>query len=121
VPPLRHRLVAACLAGLALGIFVPGPLALAQAPPPLPAQPPITPEPPRTETLAPEAFDEAVRLIPDAESRTELVIDGRRVIRVTTRAGLVYELIEDDGVVVSTLLEPENRRFRAPMWKILQW
>ena len=60
-------------------------------------------------------------MIPDVESRSEQVIGGRRVVRVVTRAGLEYELIEDDGVVASTLLAPDTQRLRVPLWRIFEW
>jgi hypothetical protein len=90
-------------------------------PPPPPVAVPSGSEPPISGNRQDDAFDEAVRVIPDVESRTEQVIDGRRVIRVTTRTGLQYELIEDGGVVVSTLLAPDSQRFRVPMWRLFEW
>ncbi len=108
-------------AALLLGTMTFASTARAQTPPPPPIAAPVGSEPPLTGNRQDDAFDEAVRVIPDVESRSEQVIDGRRVIRVITRAGLQYELIEDDGVVVSTLLSPDSQRFRAPMWRIFQW
>ncbi len=103
---------------------------LAQAPPPMPPEPQAAPasvQQPNAPTgsaaalTEDPAMEEAVRMIPRVAKRRETVIDGKRVVRVATEAGLEYELIEEDGVVVTTVLQPESERLRVPLWRLFEW
>jgi hypothetical protein len=95
------------------------------APPPAndeaPPEVQAVPEPPPAIGFADDTLERAVRVIPDVESREEKVIDGKRTIHVKTKSGAEYLLTEDDGVTVTTVLQPETQRFRVPTWILLEW
>lgn len=91
----------------------------AEAPPPPKVQP--VPEPPPPIGFAEDTLDRAVRVIPDVESREERVINGKRTIHVKTKWGGEYLLTEEDGVTVTTVLQPEDQRLRVPNWILLEW
>jgi hypothetical protein len=88
-------------------------------PPPPPASPEQESAP--AEGPADDVLEQAVQVIPDVESREDMVIDGKRQIRVKTRWGGEYMLIEEDGVAVTTVLQPESQRLRVPNWILLEW
>jgi hypothetical protein len=98
---------------------VAGPAAAQDAPSPPKVEP--VPEPPPPIGFADDTLERAVRVIPDVESREERVVDGKRTIHVKTKSGAEYLLTEDDGVAVTTVLQPETQRFRVPSWILREW
>ena len=86
----------------------------AQQPPklePLPEPPPV---PPGVVIEAPG--DAPVRIAPGQNDEIEeLVIEGKRVIRVTTPGGLVYYLKDDGPVTNGGAIDKPTR---VPMWVI---
>jgi len=106
---MLHRIVAAMLFTLAL------PLA-AQQSPKLEPLPDLAPPPPGT---ADRPDEPAVRIEPGGnEQIEEQVIDGRRVVRVTTALGQEYYLIEDLGDGPGLRNESLDRGIRVPLWVI---
>lgn len=111
---MRRVLIPALLASAALA---PTPLvappAGAQQPPklePLPAPPPAPPG-------ASDPVDERpIRITPGRNEQVEeTVIDGRRVVRVTTPSGNVYYL---DDTPNDRTDSPSGPRVRVPLWVI---
>jgi len=90
-------------------------------PPPPPRVEPTTPEPPPPIGFSDDTLERAIQVIPDVESREERVVDGKRTVHVKTKSGAEYVLTEDDGVAVTTLLQPETQRLRVPKWILLEW
>ena len=86
----------------------------AQQPPklePLPEPPPV---PPGVAVEAPG--DAPVRIAPGPDDQIdELVVEGKRVIRVTTPSGLVYYLKDDAPM---TMGGANDKPMRVPMWVI---
>ena len=86
----------------------------AQQPPklePLPEPPSV---PPGVAVEAPG--DAPVRIAPGQNDQIdEMVVEGKRVIRVTTPGGLVYYLRDDDPVSGGG---PIDRPMRVPLWVI---
>jgi len=81
---------------------------------PLPEPPPPPPGAPSDRPGEP-----SVRIEPGAgEQIDEQVIDGRRVVRVTTPSGQEYYLIEDLGDGPGLRNESLDRGVRVPLWVI---
>ena len=91
------------------------PLIWAQQPPklePLPEPPPV---PPGVALEAPG--DAPVRIAPGLNDQVdEVVVEGKRVVRVTTPSGLVYYLKDDPAMTPrgGAIDQP----LRAPLWVI---
>ena len=87
----------------------------AQQPPklePLPEPPPV---PPGVAVEAPG--DAPVRIAPGLNDQVEeMVIEGKRVIRVTTPGGLVYYLRDDSAANAGAGVI--DRPLRVPLWVI---
>lgn len=88
----------------------------AQQPPKLEPLPEPPPPPPG---VANEPTNEApVRISPGPNDRVEeAVVDGRRVVRVTTPSGAIYYLDDRDQKPES----PTGRPLRVPLWVIQQF
>lgn len=107
---MLRRILASSLFAVAL------PLA-AQQPPKL--EPLPEPPPPPPGVSADQPGEPSVRIEPGAsEQIDEKVIDGRRVVRVTTPAGQEYYLIEDLGDGPALRNEGLDRGVRVPLWVI---
>jgi hypothetical protein len=89
------------------------------APPPPRVE--AVPEPPPHIGFSEDTLDRAIQVIPDVESRDERVVDGKRTIHVKTKFGAEYVITEEDGIAVTTVLQPEPQRFRIPTWILLEW
>jgi len=88
----------------------------AQKSPKLEPLPDLAPPPPGT---ADRPDEPAVRIEPGGnEQIEEQVIDGRRVVRVTTALGQEYYLIEDLGDGPGLRNESLDRGIRVPLWVI---
>jgi len=108
VCPIFRRASACLLLAIAL------PLA-AQQPPKLQPLPDIGPPP----AAADRPDEPSVRIRPGASEQVEeRVIDGRRVVRVSTAAGEEYYLIEDLGDGPGLRNESLDRGIRVPLWVI---
>jgi hypothetical protein len=89
----------------------------AQQPPKL--EPLPEPPPPPPGVSADQPGEPSVRIGPGARDQIdEQVIDGRRVVRVTTPAGQEYYLIEDLGDGPGLRNESLDRGVRVPLWVI---
>jgi hypothetical protein len=109
-PPMLRRILASALFAVAL------PLA-AQQPPKL--EPLPEPPPPPPGVSADQPGEPSVRIEPGAGDQVdEQVIDGRRVMHVTTPAGQEYYLIEDLGDGPGLRNESLDRGVRVPLWVI---
>lgn len=96
--------------------FVALPLA-AQQPPKLEPLPEPPPPPPGMPSDQPD--DSPVRIEPGSgEQIEEKVIDGKRVVHVTTSLGQEYYLIEDQGTGSDMRSEGIDRGVRVPLWVI---
>jgi Protein of unknown function (DUF2782) len=104
---MLRRLVALVLFAVAL------PLAAQQQPPKLEPLPEIPPPPPGA---ADQLEEPPVRIGQDQVE--EQLIDGRRVVRVTTPAGQEYWLIEDLGDGPGLRNESLDHGVRVPLWVI---
>jgi hypothetical protein len=102
---------------LTLALFaVSLPLA-AQQPPKLEPLPEIPPPPPGVSSD--QAGEPPVRIQPGGGDQVEeQLIDGRRVVRVTTPAGQEYYLIEDLGDGPGLRNESLDHGVRVPLWVI---
>ena len=96
------------------------PLALcAQQPPRLEPLPPPPPPPPGAET---ESTETPVRITPGPNDQVEeTVIDGKRVMRVTTPGGAVYYLRDDLGETPGGRRDSLYRGIRVPLWVIREF
>ena len=109
---LRKSVLLAFVAALAV---VP-PAVFAQRPPglepiPVPPPPPIGAEP--------DVSERPVRITPGAnEQIEEIVIDGKRVVRVTTPGGAVYYLRDDLGESQGGRRDSLDQGIRVPLWVI---
>jgi hypothetical protein len=94
-------------------LFVLLPLAvIAQQPPKLEPLPPPPPPPPGAEA---DSLEAPIRITPGAnELIEETVIDGKRIVRVTTAGGAVYYLRDDMPAGV-------NQGIRIPLWVIKEF
>jgi hypothetical protein len=100
---------------LALALFVVSLPLAAQPPPKLEPLPELPPPPPGVSSEQPG--EPPVRIQPGDQVEEEL-IDGRRVVRVTTPAGQEYYLIEDLGDGPGLRNESLDRGVRVPLWVI---
>ena len=88
---------------------------MAQQPPRLEPLPEPPPAPPGVAIEAPGG--DAIRIAPGGnEQIDEVVIDGRRVVRVTTPNGLVYYLKDDPAITPRG--GPIDQPLRVPLWLI---
>jgi len=102
------------LAAVALAIALP---AWPQQPPKLEPLPEIPPPPPGVASEQPG--EPTVRIQPGGGDQVEeQLIDGRRVVRVTTPLGQEYYLIEDLGDGPGLRNESLDRGVRVPLWVI---
>jgi hypothetical protein len=111
--PLVRLGVAAILLGAAL------PLAAQQRPKlePIPEPPPLPPPGAEAGPGGPE-----VRIEPGENQQIEeTVVDGQRVVRVTSANGSVYYLIEDRGDGPGLRNESLDIGLRVPAWVIRQF
>jgi hypothetical protein len=104
---LRRILVAVLLAAAL-------PLA-AQQPPKLEPLPELPPPPPGA---ADQLEEPPVRIQPGKDQVEEQLIDGRRVVRVTTPLGMGYWLVEDLGDGPGLKNESLDHGVRVPLWVI---
>ena len=102
---------------LALALFVVSLPLAAQPPPKLEPLPELPPPPPGVSSEQPG--EPPVRIQPGGGDQVEEeLIDGRRVVRVTTPAGQEYYLIEDLGDGPGLRNESLDRGVRVPLWVI---
>jgi hypothetical protein len=95
--------------------------ALAQQPPRLDLLP-IPPAPPPPAASDSESLEAPVRITPgENEQIEEIVIDGKRVIRVTTPAGAVYYLRDDLGESPAGRRDSLDQGIRVPLWVIKEF
>jgi hypothetical protein len=108
--PMSRQILVLALLAVSL------PLA-AQQPPKLEPLPEIPPPPPGVASEQPG--DPTVRIQPGGGDQVEeQLIDGRRVVRVTTPLGQEYYLIEDLGDGPGLRNESLDRGVRVPLWVI---
>lgn len=129
----RHRVTATLLSflitlvyGLAASLAIGAAWndnAQAQGAPPPPRLEPIAEPPPPTIGIDIDTSNErGVRLSPGADNRVEdLVIDGKRNVRVANPDGSEYYLIEDLGDGTVTGQNSQDSRIRTPRWLILSF
>ncbi|MEO7403853.1 MAG: DUF2782 domain-containing protein [Burkholderiales bacterium] len=110
-------------AGLVAAAIATSALVQAQGVPPPPRLEPIPELPPPAIGIdADTTSDRGVRLSPGTDDRVdEVVIDGKRTVRVTNANGTEYYLVEDLGDGTVTGQNAQDSRFRAPRWLILQF
>src|SRR5260221_5936939 len=102
------------LAAVLLAVILP---AWSQQRPKLEPLPEIPPPPPGVSSEQPG--EAPVRIQPGGGDQVEeQLIDGRRVVRVTTPAGQEYYLIEDLGDVPRLINEGLDRGVPVPLWLI---
>ena len=102
------------LAAVLLAVVLP---AWSQQPPKLEPLPEIPPPPPGVASEQPG--DPTVRIQPGGGDQVEeQLIDGRRVVRVTTPLGQEYYLIEDLADGPGLRNESLDRGVRVPLWVI---
>ena len=96
------------------------PLAAAgQAPLQLEPLPPPPPPPPGSEADVTEA---PVRIVPGPNDRVEeTVIDGKRVVKVTTPGGAIYYLRDDLGESPAGRRDSLDQGIRVPLWVIREF
>jgi hypothetical protein len=100
---------------LALALFVVSLSLAAQQPPRLEPLPEIPPPPGASDRPG----EPPVRIQPGGGDQVEeQMIDGRRVVRVTTPEGNEYYLIEDLGDGPGLRNESLDRGVRVPLWVI---
>lgn len=107
---MLRRILAPALLAVALPLAAQQPPKLEPLPEPVPPPPGITVDQP----------DESpVRIQPGGgDQAEEQVIDGQRVVRVVTPAGLEYWLIEDLGDGAGVRNESLDTGVRVPLWVI---
>jgi len=102
---------------IALLAFVVLPLAVFAQQPPRLEPIPVPPPPPMG--AEPDASETPVRITPGAnEQIEEIVIDGKRIVRVTTPGGAVYYLRDDLGESQGGRRDSLDRGIRVPLWVI---
>jgi hypothetical protein len=107
---MLRRFAAAMLLGAAL------PLA-AQQPPKLEPLPQPPPPPPGVDSEPPG--EPSVRIEPGTHQQIEeTIVNGQRVVRVTSPNGTVYYLVEDRGDGPGLRNESLDSGLRVPMWVI---
>ena len=108
----RKSFLHAFVAALPLAVY-------AQQPPSLEPIPSPPPPPPGAEA---DLSETPVRITPGAnEQIEELVIDGKRVIKVTTPAGAVYYLRDDLGQSQGGRRDSLDQGIRVPLWVIQEF
>jgi hypothetical protein len=106
---LRKIALLAFVAALPLAALAQQPLRL--EPIPVPPPPPMGAEPDVSET--------PVRITPGANEQVEeIVIDGKRIVRVTTPGGAVYYLRDDLGESQGGRRDSLDQGIRVPLWVI---
>ena len=106
---MLRKTVLLVLTALPLAVF-------AQQPPGLEPLPVPPPPPPGAESDLSEA---PVRITPGADEQIEeTVVDGKRVIKVTTPAGAVYYLRDDIGDSQGSRRDSLDQGVRVPLWVI---
>jgi hypothetical protein len=102
---------------IAFVLFALLPLAVfAQQPPKLEPLPPPPPPPPGAEA---ESSETPVRITPGSnELIEETVIDGKRIVRVTTPGGIVYYLRDD---LPAGQIDSLGQGVRIPLWVIKEF
>ena len=100
--------------------FVALSLAVAAQPPPrLEPLPPPPPAPPGAEA---DDTETPIRITPGPSDQIEeIVIDGRRVFRVTTPGGAVYFLRDDLGESPAGRRDSLDQGIRVPLWVIREF
>jgi len=107
---MSRRFIAAVFLAIALPAW-------SQQPPKLEPLPEIPPPPPGVASEQPG--EPTVRIQPGGGDQVEeQLIDGRRVVRVTTPLGQEYDLIEDLGDGPGLRNESLDRGVRVPLWVI---
>jgi uncharacterized protein DUF2782 len=106
---MLRRILALALFALAL------PLLAQQRPPKLEPLPELPPPPPGA---ADQPGEPPVRIRSGQDQVEEQLIDGRRVVRVTTPAGQEYWLVEDLGDGPGLKNESLDPGVRVPLWVI---
>ena len=107
---MLHRVLVSALFSIAL------PLA-AQQPPKL--EPLPEPPPPPPGASADQPGEPRVQIEPgSSEQIEEKIVDGKRVVHVTTPSGEEYYLIEDQGDGPGLRTEGVDRAVRVPLWVI---
>lgn len=96
------------------------PFALAaQQPPKLEPLPEPPPPPPGAE---PDTSETPIRITPGTnEQIEETVIDGKRIVRVTTPGGAVYYLRDDLGESPAGRRDSLDQGLRVPLWVIQEF
>ena len=107
---MSRRFLAAVLLAIALPAW-------SQQPPELEPLPELPPPPPGVSSEQPG--EPTVRIHPGGGDQVEeQLIDGRRVVRVTTPLGQEYYLVEDLGDGPGLRNESLDRGVRVPLWVI---
>jgi len=107
---MSRRFLAAVLLAIALPAW-------SQQPPKLEPLPELPPPPPGVSSEQPG--EPTVRIHPGGGDQVEeQLIDGRRVVRVTTPLGQEYYLVEDLGDGPGLRNESLDRGVRVPLWVI---
>ena len=107
---MSRRFLAAVLLAIALPAW-------SQQPPKLEPLPELPPPPPGVSSEQPG--EAPVRIQPGGGDQVEeQLIDGRRVVRVTTPLGQEYYLIEDLGDGAGLRNESLDHGVRVPLWVI---
>ena len=107
---MSRRFLAAVLLAIALPAW-------SQQPPKLEPLPELPPPPPGVSSDQPG--EPPVRIHPGGGDQVEeQLIDGRRVVRVTTPLGQEYYLVEDLGDGPGLRNESLDRGVRVPLWVI---
>ena len=107
---MPRRILAATVLAVALPLG-------AQQPPRLDPLPELPPPPPGASADQPGESPVQIES-GSSEQIDEKVIDGKRVVRVTTPSGQEYYLIEDQGSGPGLRTEGIDRGVRVPLWVI---
>ncbi|OGA16968.1 MAG: hypothetical protein A3G25_15785 [Betaproteobacteria bacterium RIFCSPLOWO2_12_FULL_63_13] len=109
---LPKSLPCALIAAVPFAVFAQQPLGLE----PLPEPPPPPPG------AAADLSETPVRITPGAnEQIEELLIDGKRVVKVTTPSGAVYYLRDDLGQSQGGRRDSLDQGLRVPLWVIQEF
>jgi len=107
---------------LAIVALVAAALPLAVLAQQLPRLEPIPVPPPPPPGAEPDVSEAPVRITPGAnEQIEEIVIDGKRVVRVTTPGGAVYYLRDDLGESQGGRRDSLDQGIRVPLWVIREF
>lgn len=83
---------------------------------------PLPEPPPPPPGVAADLSETPVRITPGAnEQIEELLIDGKRVIKVTTPSGVVYYLRDDLGQSPGGRRDSLDQGIRVPLWVIQEF